>query len=213
VVCKPIKSDFLGLNEALLGNEDTIKELTLILISDVDGLADTGAAERDGGVIEAFENEFILDINGESDGDSGNHVNVLDLLTSEEVLDINARSILGDGAVNGEMSMDGSHLVHVAFGDTDAHVLNVGLESVDGTSLLVTTEPHADSEVVSGSLFGTSSLGSLDLAVKVREVLGNLSSGSGNNDNSGLDGTGNTFGNKNPVLSQQSLHDNYKYIK
>jgi hypothetical protein len=133
---------------------------------------------------------------------------VLDLLTSEEVLDINARSILGDRAVNGEMSVDGSHLVHESFGNTDAHVLNVGLESVNGTSLLVTTEPHADSEVVSGFLLGSSGLGLLDLAVKVREVLGNLASGSGNNDNSGLDGAGDTFGNKNPVLSQQYIINN-----
>jgi hypothetical protein len=41
----------------------------------------------------------------------------------------------------------------------------VGLESVNGTSLLVTTEPHADSEVVSGFLLGSSGLGLLDLAV------------------------------------------------
>lgn len=132
---------------------------------------------------------------------------MLDLLTSEEVLDIDARSILGDDAVNGEMSMDGSHLVHESFGDTGAHVLNVGLESVNGTSLLVSTEPHADSEVVSlGVTLSTGLLDLLDLTVQVREVLGNSTSGSTDLHDSGLNVTGDTFGDKNPVLSQQSLH-------
>ena len=200
-------SFFLGGDEALLGDEDTIEELTLILVSNVDGLADSSTAERDSGVIEAFEDEFVLNISGESDSDTGEHVNVLDLLTSEEVLDIDARSILGDDAVNGEMSMDGSHLVHESFGDTGAHVLNVGLESVNGTSLLVSTEPHADSEVVSlGVTLSTGLLDLLDLTVQVREVLGNGTSGSTDLHDSGLNVTGDTLWDKNPVLSQQSLH-------
>ena len=201
-----MESLFLGFDEALLGDEDTIEELTFILISDVNGLADLGAGEGDGGVVEAFEDEFILDLDGESDGNTVGHVNVLDLLTSEEVLDVDAGSVLGDDAVNGEMSVDGSHLVHEAFGDTSAHVLDVRLEGVDGTSLLVATEPHADSEEITSS-FLTVNLGLLDLTVKMREVLGDFTSGSGNGNDSGFASHGNFSGDKDPIDSQQSFHD------
>ena len=204
-------SFFLRLDEALLGDEDTIEELTFILVSDVDALADLGAHERDSSVIEAFEDELVLNLSGESDGNTVDHVDVLDLLTSKEVLDVDAGAVLGDDAVNGEMSMDGSHLVHVAFGDTGAHVLNVGLEGVDGTSLLVATEPHADSEPVSGLVLSVD-LGFLDLTVKVREVLGDGTSRADDTDNSGLNGNGFNFGGDvYPIDGQQSLHDVEKY--
>ena len=206
-----VDSFFLRLDEALLGDEDTIEELTFILVSDVDGLADLGTHKGDSGVVEAFEDELVLNLSGEFDGNTVDHVDVLDLLTSKEVLDVDAGAVLGDDAVNGEMSMDGSHLVHVAFGDTDAHVLNVGLEGVDGTSLLVATEPHADSEPVSGLLLSVG-LGGLDLTVKVREVLGDGTSGTGDLHNSGLNGNGiNFFRDAYPIDGQQSLHDVEKY--
>ena len=83
-------SIFLGGDEALLGDEDTIEELTLILLSNLDRLADAGAAEGDSGVVETLEDNLILEFGVGLDGNTGEHVNVLDLFTSEEVLDIDA---------------------------------------------------------------------------------------------------------------------------
>lgn len=51
-----------GFNELSLGNEDTIEELSLVLTSDVADLADFGAAKRDGSVVDAFKDEFVLNI-------------------------------------------------------------------------------------------------------------------------------------------------------
>ena len=103
--------NFSLLDDVLVGDENTIKELTLVLLADSDRLADAGAAEGDSGVVESLEDNLILDIGVGLDGDSGEHVNVLDLFTSEEVLDIDAGSVGGDDAVDGEMGVYGSHFV------------------------------------------------------------------------------------------------------
>jgi len=74
----------------LVGDENTIEELTLILLSDFDSLADAGATEGEGSVVESLEDNLILELGVGLDGNTGEHVNVLDLFTSEEVLDIDA---------------------------------------------------------------------------------------------------------------------------
>ena len=51
----------------------------------------------------------------------------------------------------------------------------MGLEGVDGTSLLVAAEPDSDADEVPGSLLG-GLLQLLELARNVREVLGDLAS-------------------------------------
>jgi hypothetical protein len=195
-------SQFFRCDESLLGDEDTIKELTFIFVSNVNSLADTGAAERKVTVVSSLEDHAVLDLSAEFDGDSLDHVDVMDLLSTDEVLDVDARAILGDDAVDGEMSVNASHFVLEALGDTDAHVVDVGFKGVDGTSLFVATEPHADSEVLAtGSSLG-SSLGFLDLTVEVREVLFVFTSRSLDGDNSGLDGASDAFGDNDPVFCQ-----------
>lgn len=62
-------------------------------------------------------------------------------------------------------------------GDTDDHVVDVALKSVNSAGLLVASEPHADSKVGTLSL-GTAIDESLNFARKVGEILGNLASGS-----------------------------------
>jgi hypothetical protein len=106
------RSFFFSLfDNVLVGDENTIEELTFILLSDLNRLADASAAEGDSGVVEALEDNLVLDIGVVLNSDSGDHVNVLDLFTSEEVLDIDAVTVSGDDAVNGEMSVYGSHFV------------------------------------------------------------------------------------------------------
>ena len=51
---------FFGFDKSLLRDEDTVEELTLILVSNFDGLVNTGAAEREGSVVNSIENECIL---------------------------------------------------------------------------------------------------------------------------------------------------------
>ena len=101
----------LGLNEGLLGDEDTIKELTLVLAADLADLLDLGAAEGERGVVDAVEDELTLDVVGQLRDRAGLHLDDLVLLATEEVLHDNLRSVLGDDHVDGEVGMDKSHLV------------------------------------------------------------------------------------------------------
>ena len=109
-----LESVVLGGGEGLLGDEDSIEELTLILVTDVADLADLGAAEGDGGVVETVEDELVLDVLGGEDSAAGLEVDEVALLSAEEVLDLNLLLVLGDDGVDGEMRVHESHLVAVA---------------------------------------------------------------------------------------------------
>ena len=100
-----------GVNGALLGNEDTIEELTLILGAHMAGLADLGAHEGDSGVVDTLEDELVLHGSGELDSDVAKHVDLLDVTATQEVLDLDALAVLGDDGVDGEMSVNQAHLV------------------------------------------------------------------------------------------------------
>jgi len=102
---------FACLDDGSLGDEDTIEELTLVLGSNLADLADLGAAEGEGSLVDTFEDKLVLGLNGDLDSASGLHNNLLDLATTEEVLDLNGLVVLGNDSVNGEMSVNESHLV------------------------------------------------------------------------------------------------------
>jgi hypothetical protein len=109
-----MNSFFSGGNEGLLGDENSIKELTLVLLSYSDALVGTGGAKGDGSVVVTLEDELVLDIGVESNGDTLNHIDVLDLLSTEEVLNIKSLLVLGADSVDGEMGIDQFHFVHEA---------------------------------------------------------------------------------------------------
>jgi len=64
-------------------------------------------------------------------------------------------------------------------GDSDHHVLDEGFESVDGTSLLVTTVPHLDSDGEATKLL-KGDFHNSDVDSRVAEVFGDGTSWSGN---------------------------------
>ena len=104
-------SHLLRLSLGLLGDEDAIEELALILAADAAHLLDRRAALGEGSVVNAIEDELALDISGHLDGSASLHLDVLVLLAAKEVLDSDLRAVLGDDDVNGEMSVYKSHLV------------------------------------------------------------------------------------------------------
>lgn len=84
-----VQSVLEWLNDGLLGNEDTIQELSLILISDLADLGDSGAAEGEGGVVDSIEDKLVLDVLGELNSGACGEVDEMSLLSTEEVLDLN----------------------------------------------------------------------------------------------------------------------------
>lgn len=101
---------FFGFNEGLLGNEDAIKELTLVLASYSANLLDLRAAKGESSDVDSIKDELTLLFFAFSNLAASSHVDKLVLLATKEILNSDAGSILGDGDVDGEMSVDQSHL-------------------------------------------------------------------------------------------------------
>ena len=101
---------FFGFNEGLLGNEDAIKELTLVLASYSANLLDLRAAKGESSDVDSIKDELTLLFFAFSNLAASSHVDKLVLLATKEILNSDARSILGDGDIDGEMSVDQSHL-------------------------------------------------------------------------------------------------------
>lgn len=99
------------LDDGLLGDEDTVEELTLVLATDSAHLLDLRAAQGEGSVVNSIEDELTLLFRGERDLGTTLHLDDLVLLASQEVLDSDIGAVLGDDDVDGEMRVDESHLV------------------------------------------------------------------------------------------------------
>jgi len=180
-----LSSIILGIGEGLLGDEDTIEELTLVLLADLADLANAGARLGEEADVSAVEDELILNLLVGEDGAAVVELDKVGLLTAEEVLDLDGLAVLRNKSSDGEMRMHKSHLVSEALSNTNDHVVDVGLDGGDGTSLSVGTVPHLDADVLALIL---SSLHVHDLDVKgdVREVLEVGASGARNGDLSSL---------------------------
>ena len=95
----------------LLGHVDTIQELSVILISNLADLGNLGAGEGKVLVVNSVEDDLVLQLWAHLAGATWEHVDLLDLLSTQEVLDFKGLSILRDCDVNGEMGMHHSHFV------------------------------------------------------------------------------------------------------
>lgn len=157
-------SENLLLNDVgLLGNVDTIKELSDILVSDSAGLLDVSTGLRD--VLDGVTDDADLillvgrDLSAAAlvDGDFS------DSLLTEEVSDLNDGTVLNEVDVDGEMGVDVSHLVLVTSGDTGDHVVDEGLDGSQSSDVLSVTIEDGDLDLVIGDL--------LEGNVDVRQVL------------------------------------------
>ena len=117
--------DFLGFDEGLLGNEDAIKEFTLVLASNSADLLDLGAAQGKRSVVNTVEDQLSLDIFALNDSGALAHHDELVLLAAKEVLHSDARSVLGDGNVDWEMGVDQSHLVAIALSNQQHSIVSI----------------------------------------------------------------------------------------
>ena len=170
-----------------MGNEDTIKEFTLVLVANFANLADSSTGLRKEMVVNTIEDKFILDVLREIDGAALVELDQVRFLTTQEVLDFNLLLILGDDGSDGEMCMNKSHLVAETLSDSNDHVANVGFDGGDGTSLSVTSIPHLDAGMFALQLGGLH-IHDLDVEGNVGEVFGDSSSVSLNGDLSGFAG-------------------------
>merc|ERR1719468_1097812 len=88
-----VQSSWLWVNQLFLGDEDSIQEFSLILSSNFAHLLDLGAHEGDEGEVVTVNDELILDLSTESNSSVGKHWDELVLLSSQEVVNSDGRSL------------------------------------------------------------------------------------------------------------------------
>ena len=106
----------LDLDGGLLRHVEAVQELPDVLVLDGGGLLDEGGALADGLQVVARHDELVLLLLGVLALDALVHAHAPDELLAEEVAHLDQGAGLGDGAVDGEMGVDGAHLVLVALG-------------------------------------------------------------------------------------------------
>lgn len=187
-------------NQATLGNIDTIQELTDILVSDSADLLDVSSVLGNSLQGVTGQNQLILLGGGVLDSDTVEDLHLSDSLLTQEVSDLHKLLAVGlnNVDVDWEMRIDVSHLVLVTLGDTGDQVGNQGLDSSQSSNVLSVT-------VVDGDL--DSSVGNLGEGnVNVLQVLDQFTSWAGDLDGSGLDVDGDASWNVQDLVGLDVLH-------
>ena len=111
---------FVGwlLDGGLLGDVDTVQELSDILVLDSGALLDSGSGLGHGLDVVSGDVELVLHGLGDLNSDSLGHWHDSEELLAQEVSDFEDVAALDDGAVDGEMSVGGSELVSETESDT-----------------------------------------------------------------------------------------------
>lgn len=104
-------SIILGVNHSLLGHEDTVEELALILAPNTAHASKLSATEGEGSVVDSVKNELVLHVLREGNRGATQHFHSEILLSTEEVLHSDFGAVFRDSNVDGEMSVYQSHLV------------------------------------------------------------------------------------------------------
>ena len=124
--------------QLLIGDVDTIKELTNILVSDQHRLIDlssymsfkASSLTRSGHSFDivSLKNDLILLSLGLSHSHSLEHVDMTHSLLSKEVTHLHLLSLLVDSNIDGEVSVHETHLVAVSVSHTGDHVADVSAD-------------------------------------------------------------------------------------
>ena len=150
--------------------------LSDILVADSADLLDVGSALGDLLEVVTGELQLVLDVLGSLDLDTVGHND-----TANELLALHAASlvVLLEVDVDGEMGVDVAHLVLVALGDTNDHVVDDGADGAESGDVLAGTVVHLDVDDVL--------LGVREADSQVLERLLENATGAGDGDMSGLD--------------------------
>ena len=193
---------FLCINNMALRHVDTIKELTDILATrDLGDVVDHGSRLRDSIDIVASENDLILDLLRAVDGDTREHLDNTNELLTKEVVDADLGLVVADTTVDGEVSVDETHLVLVALGNTDDHVLQMTSNSTNAGNGLASSKPHLKDDVLV--------LVTLDGHVKVTdvaEVTNKNTTGALHSHKLGVDSHSDVLRDSNTLNKTENLH-------
>ena len=125
-----------------------------------------------------------------------------DLFLTEKVTDLDTLVGFGDSSVDGEMSVDKTHLIAVPLGDAGDEILDVAEGGADGGGGLAGAEPGVDLKLALAGLV----LDELEIKVEMLEVAAELSSWALHLDDLRLHFDGHTFWYVHRLRGQYGLH-------
>jgi hypothetical protein len=164
-------------DRTLLGNVNSVKELTQILIADVGALLDLRGSETHVGDIIPAQLDLILHVRRSDVTDALQQFHLAHTLLPAEVT--NFDDVSGERHVDGEVAVHEAHLVNEAFGHAHEHVIDVRADCSDAGQLLAVREPQVDANALSAD--------AAEVHVDVLEVAGEDAAGTLDGDNAGLD--------------------------
>ena len=102
---------FNGENSGFLADVKPVEELPDVLVLDSGALLDQRGGLGHGIDGVAHDDQLVLLGLAVLNGDTGGHAHLPDELLAQEVPDLDEGAALSDGAIDGEMSVHGPHLV------------------------------------------------------------------------------------------------------
>ena len=152
-------------NNRALGNVDTVKELSDILVLDTALVGD--GSSRLGNLLDvvALDDDLVLDVR-ESDGNTLEHWAVTNNLLTQEVTDLERTAALANDSVDGKVGVDKTHLVEEALGDTNDHVLDQRLDGPQASNVLAATVVDGEGDLGAGLGLDLELVVGIDFGVK-----------------------------------------------
>ena len=158
-------------DRTLLGDVDSIKELTQILIAHVGSLLNLSRGEGNKSNIVPRESNLILNISRPVIFHSILESNLAHPLLSQKVADLNFVAI--EGNIDGKVGIHEAHLVLETTCDSNEHVVDMRAHGTDAGELLAVGEPQVNTDRVV-SYFAEVHVDVLEVAFKTAARSGDL---------------------------------------
>jgi len=129
-----------GLDRLLVRDVDAVEELADVLVLNEDALLDLGGGLRDELEVVSLHGDLVL-LPRLDALDAGRHRDSANVLLPEEITHLHRRSIVLDGDVDGEMGVDGLHLVAISVRHALDHVFDVADDGPHGGDVFAVAEP------------------------------------------------------------------------
>jgi len=130
----------LSFDGLLLRDVDTVEEFTDVLVLDEDALLDLGGGLGDQLEVVALDGDLVL-LARLNALDARGHGNATDVLFAQEITNLDSLAIILNSNVDGEMGVDGLHLVTVSVGNALHHVLDMTDDGSHRGDVLAASKP------------------------------------------------------------------------
>jgi hypothetical protein len=127
---------------ALLGDVDSVEELSQILITNVGALLDLRSRETHERDVVTTQLDLVLHVRRSDVSDALQKLHLTHTLLPAEVADFD--DVACKRHVDGEVAVHKAHLIDEALGDAHEHVIDVRADRSDACQLLAVGEPQVD---------------------------------------------------------------------